>query len=108
MAIYLIYSLVNSIFGIDFRRSLWGFVDRQDGLVLWLHFFAWFAVVVWFYSTTQTRFSAEPHGHTVKDRAPTPVLKERGIFSYVRFSFWVSFAVALTALMEWISVRLPR
>ena len=105
VAIYLIYSLVNSIFGIDFRRSLWGFVDRQDGLVLWLHFFVWFAVVVWFYSTTQTRFSAEPHGHTVKDRAPTPVLKERGISSYVRFSFWVSFAVALTALMEWISAN---
>ena len=104
VAVYLIYSVINSFFGIDFARSLWGFVDRQDGLVLWLHFFAWFAVVVWFYSVPPNRF-AEPQGQGVKGRGPVPVLKERGIFAYARFSFWVGFAVALTALIEWICVN---
>ena len=52
LALYLIYSLVNSFFGIDLKRSLWGFVDRQDGLILLLDLFAWFAVLVWFYSNS--------------------------------------------------------
>jgi tetratricopeptide (TPR) repeat protein len=111
LALYLIYSVVNAFFGIDPRRSLWGFVDRQDGLILSLHFFAWFALLVWFYSNPRSLAPAEPHGHPAKDKGHSPDrfhppgLKEPRIISYARFSFWASCAVAVTALMEWISVR---
>jgi O-antigen ligase len=105
LALYLIYSLINSFFGMDLKRSLWGFVDRQDGLVLSLHFFAWFVLLVWFYSNPLNLSPAEPGGHPTRDKRQPPGLKEPRIISYVKFSFWVSFAVAVTALMEWLSVR---
>ena len=72
LAVFLIYSVVSSFFGIDLRRSLWGFVDRQDGLILSLHFFAWFALLVWFYSNPRNLSPAEPHGHPVKDKGHSP------------------------------------
>src|SRR5262245_40949217 len=76
-------SVVSALSGVDPIRSLFGFVDRQDGLVLWLHFFLWFAVARWF-------FAWEPRGAAA---------------AYARASFWVALAVSLTALAGWGSSR---
>ena len=85
LAAFLAYSLLSAAVGDDFQRSLWGLIDRQDGLVLLLHFFAYVVVLAWFYSTasgSKTRF-------------------ER----YLSFSYWVSVSIGLLGVWEWWSVK---
>jgi O-antigen ligase len=65
--------------GVDPQRSFWGFLERQDGLVLWLHFAAWSGLVAWFFRSDPLR-----------------------LHRYLRASFWVSGLAALTALAEWL------
>src|SRR2546427_5932946 len=84
LALCLAVASITAFFGLDPRLSFWGFLDRQDGLVLWLHFAAWAAVVAWF-------FRSDP----------------RGLREYCRASFWVSAAVALASVAEWLLWRFP-
>lgn len=93
LAVFLLYSLVSSALGTDIGRSLWGFIDRQDGLVLILHFFAWFVVLLWTHSwpgpvEESRRGTAKPRGRW-------------DLRSYVNLSYWVGVLVALTALAQW-------
>jgi len=37
--------LVSSIFGVNFQFSLWGNVERSEGLILWFHLLAFFLVL---------------------------------------------------------------
>ncbi len=82
--------LLSSAAGVDLNRSLWGFVDRQDGFVLILHFCAWLSILAWF-SRRQEPGGAKP--------GSIPFTK-LDIRSYLAFSFAVSVAVALTAIWE--------
>jgi O-antigen ligase len=90
LALFLVYSLLSAIFGVDLNRSLWGFIDRQDGLVLLLHFFAWAALVAWFFRREAS--------DGAKANSFLPGLG--GIRSYLCFSFGVSVVAALMALGE--------
>ena len=78
-AVFMAVAAASAIAGVDRVRSMFGFVDRQDGLVLWLHLFGWFAVARWFFRRSGAG----------------------GASSYARTSFWISGAVAATALVEW-------
>ena len=49
LAAFLAYSLLSAAVGGDSQRSLWGLIDRQDGLVLLGHCLACVAVLAWFY-----------------------------------------------------------
>jgi O-antigen ligase len=84
LAAFLAYSLLSAFAGEDFQRSLWGIIDRQDGLVLLLHFLAWTACLAWFHS---------------------PSSGAQACFrTYLNFSFWVSVAAAMTGAWEWWSL----
>ena len=84
---FLAYSFFTAVIGRDLNRSLWGFIERQDGLVLLLHFFAWMAIVAWFFSGSAAGSGASPE-------------KRVDVRSYLFFSFWISVVAALTALYE--------
>ena len=86
--------------GVDLTRSLWGFMDRQDGLILLLHLLAWLIVLGMYFR----------NGHRVPTRGPgqkSPrfIDQSADLSSYVRFSYWVSVVVALSALLEWICMQ---
>ena len=49
IAAFLGLSLLTALLGTDLNRSLWGLIQRQDGLVLYFHFFAWLLVLAWFF-----------------------------------------------------------
>jgi O-antigen ligase len=84
LLVFVAVALVSALAGVDPSRSLFGFVDRQDGLVLWLHFVAWFAVARWFFAGRGAGAAAD----------------------YARASFWVALAVSATALVDWGAPRL--
>lgn len=90
LAAFLGYSLFTALVGVDLNRSLWGFIDRQDGLVLLLHFFVWAALMAWFCR----REEADP------SKGSTLPAKRVNFRFYLYFSYCVSVAVALTALRE--------
>jgi O-antigen ligase len=90
LAGFLAYSLLSAGFGIDLNLSLWGIIDRQDGLVLMLHFLVWAALLAWFC-----------HGEEGNATKPIGFLSGKGnIHSFMYFSFWISVVVALSALRE--------
>jgi O-antigen ligase len=83
IGLFLAYSFLTSFFGYDPKQSLWGIPERQDGLFFWLHFLAWMIVIEWF------------------RKAPAPAgEKEFHLEKYLRYSFVIAIAVALTALLE--------
>ncbi len=90
MAAFLGYSIVSAAAGMDPARSLWGFIDRQDGMVLHLHFFAWLLITAWYWH----RAESDPIPANIRPR------RRSGIRSYLFFSFWISLAVSLSALVE--------
>jgi O-antigen ligase len=87
LAAFLGYSFLTGLFGLDLNLSLWGFIDRQDGLVLLLHFYSWALVITWFFRR---------EGVDSK-KALKPLLGRGSFLSYLNFSFWISVVVALTA-----------
>ncbi len=91
LAAFLGYSLLTALFGVDLSQSLWGIIDRQDGLVLLAHFLAWAIVLVWYYGGASDQLS---------EADARPSRRGRRFHCYLYFSFWVSVAVALTALGE--------
>jgi O-antigen ligase/tetratricopeptide (TPR) repeat protein len=87
LAASLLVALATSIlFGTDRRLALWGFLDRQDGLVLHLHLLAWFGLLLWWFSRTG------------------PTGDQPALDRYLRFSYWVAAAVAATTVFEWAAV----
>lgn len=44
-AIYLLFSFISAIFGVNFYFSFWSNTERGEGLLLWLHLFALFVVL---------------------------------------------------------------
>jgi O-antigen ligase len=87
---FLGYSFLSSLVGLDLNLSVWGFIDRQDGLFLLLHFLAWLVLIAWF-------FGARESDHK---NANSLLPGRGGIRSYLYFSFWVSVAVSLVSLAE--------
>jgi O-antigen ligase len=83
---FLIYALVASWFGIDATGSFWGILERQDGIFLLIHFFAWLVILGWLFR--MRTFGKES----------TAGLDWRSYFS---FSFWISVAAAFSAILEW-------
>jgi O-antigen ligase len=73
-------NLISAVAGVDLKQSLWGFIERQDGLVLILHFFAWMALSYWYFGSE-------------KNVAPS-------IQRFLGFSFGVAVAVATSVLWE--------
>jgi O-antigen ligase len=98
MAVYLGYSLITALWGIDLSRSLWGSNDRQDGLILWIHLFAWLVLSVWFFGVGHNPSAAAP-GSPKKNKAASRS-PSSDVNSYLRFSYWISIVVGLTALAE--------
>lgn len=80
LASFIGVSFVSALLGADLNRSLWGFIDRQDGLVLLAHFLLWMLILIW----------------TVR-RHPEP---RKLIFSYAIVSFCISVAVSFSILQE--------
>jgi len=105
LAIYLGYALLTSFFGVDLNRSLWGIVDRQDGLILQLHFLGWLAVLAWFYQNQGVAqiFNQPPNPKKKTDRSPSPVAND--FHFYLKLSFWVSAAVAATVIYMWLELH---
>jgi O-antigen ligase len=93
LAAFLAYSFLSALLGLDLTRSLWGFIERQDGLVLLLHFFAWATVAAWVFSRNS--------GDAGKIAGLRGLFSAKaGFRSYLFFSFWISTIVALMALLE--------
>ncbi|MBM3792439.1 MAG: hypothetical protein FJW35_19110, partial [Acidobacteria bacterium] len=88
------YTLAGSMLGVDPLRSLWGLIDRQDGLVLLFHFFSWMLVVTWFYSVPPVT------GRVDRPEASPEFSHGPGLHGYLGFSYWISAAVALTAVAQ--------
>ena len=87
---FLLYSVVGAIVGIDTNRSLWGFIHRQDGLVLWFHFFMWFLAIRWIRNESATPV------RKLKSQAGTGT--PAGVFDlrrYLMVSYWICFVAAL-------------
>ena len=104
IGVYLGYSLITALWGIDLSRSLWGSNDRQDGLILWIHFFVWLVLSVWFFGGGHDSSAAAPGGpKKSKGAGRSP---SNDINSYLRFSYWISVVVALTALAEALVAKL--
>jgi O-antigen ligase len=93
LAAFLSYSFLAALVGVDLNLSLWGFIDRQDGLVLLLHFFAWIVVAAWYFARPENNCAGGK-------RLRAFSLSKREPYCYLFFSFWVSAAVAVTVLME--------
>ena len=105
LAIYLGYALLTAFFGVDLNRSLWGIVDRQDGLILQLHFLVWLAVLAWFYHNRGvTGIPNQPPKPKKKaNRPPSSVLQD--FHFYLKLSFWVSAVVAITVIYMWLELH---
>ena len=93
LAAFLGYSLLSALLGTDLNLGLWGLIERQDGLVLLLHLFAWAAVAAWFFARFDSNADRGERLHALLPVSP-------GSYSYLFCSFWVSAAVALMALRE--------
>jgi O-antigen ligase len=98
LGVFLAYSFIAAAFAVDFRRSLWGLEDRQDGLVLLLHFYGFFLVAVWFAQRCEVRGFAKPEAQKGKGAGQSGL---RFIDRYLNFSYWVSSVAALSALYFW-------
>ncbi len=102
LSIFLILSLVSAANGIDFRRSLWGGADRQDGLILWIHFWLWLVLIIQHFSG-QLSIGHSDSPTTARQRPSSPGKAEiPEIHDYLRFSFWISVVISLSAIYEWI------
>ena len=77
---FLVTGLISAIAGVDLSQSLWGFIDRQDGMILLLHLLAWMALCVWSFGG---------------DRNPTVSIQR-----FMGFSFAVAMLVAVFVLRE--------
>lgn len=99
------YALVAALFGVDLNRSLWGIIDRGDGLILQLHFLAWFVVLAWFYQNRGFAqiFIQPSNPKRKKDRSSSPVAHD--FHFYLRLSFWVSAAAATTVIYMWLELH---
>jgi O-antigen ligase len=94
--VFIAYTLVSAVFGISFRRSLWGFDERQDGIVFLAHLLAWLCTVRWL-SVSGIASPGPKARNKISDKdGPTPFSLDR----YIAFSFWVSAGVALLVLAE--------
>jgi len=101
LIVFYVYSLVSALFGVSFRDSFWGRVDRQDGLWLLLHFLLWFLVLIWFSRHSQLK----PGTGITRAKAskrPARRWKAFGILPYVNASFWVSALVSLISVSSWL------
>jgi len=105
LSLLLLYSAVTAFVGVDSHLSYWGFIDRQDGLVLWLHFLAWFGVLAWFYRKPADAADSKAKVHKDKSAGAPSRPSEGTIISYLNFSFWAAAAVAGTGLVEWAGER---
>ncbi len=99
VSLFVGYSLVTAPFGLDIRTSLWGFIERQDGLVLHLHFYAWYLVLLWFYGVAG-RSETRVVSRDSRDR--TYDVRDAELNRYMIFFYWTGAAVALLALAEWV------
>jgi O-antigen ligase len=99
------YALVTAFVGVDLNRSLWGIVDRRDGLILQLHFLAWLAVLAWFYQNQGVAqiLNQPPNPKKKTDRSPSRVPND--FHFYLKLSFWVSAAVAATVIYMWLELH---
>ncbi len=79
---FLLVSLVSALFGTDPNRSLWGFLDRQDGLVLLAHCLAWLLVFDWHLRTWDSG------------------QRQRLLVRYLTVSFSVSVVAALSVVWQ--------
>ncbi|MEK7578334.1 MAG: O-antigen ligase family protein, partial [Patescibacteria group bacterium] len=79
---FLAVSFISAFFGIDFGRSFWGIGARMTGLLAELHFFAWFLILISFFSVS------------------TSDINKKNWYKYIDFSFWVSILVALSAFFQ--------
>jgi hypothetical protein len=86
-ALYWIYLMFSAILGVDLNRSLWGILERQDGLVLQFHFFVWAMLLFWVF------------GHQATEQ-PGDLRTKYRFNRYLWVSYWVSVAVALSVLMS--------
>ncbi len=105
LAIFLGYSLVTAFFGVDFNRSLWGTVERQDGLILQIHFLAWLTVIVWYFSGRGDSPVKGAIGAQVSNGMSSDRGRPQDLHRYLKLSFWVSTAVAATVIYEWLELR---
>lgn len=93
LAGFFLFSIVTAAAGVDWNRSLWGFIDRQDGLVFQAHMIAWMAGAAWYFRrAAKAEKSVGPLGKLLPNC--------RGASAYLFFSFCVSVAVALTVLVD--------
>ena len=44
--LYLIFAFISAIFGVNFYFSFWSNTERGEGLLLWLHLFVWFFLLL--------------------------------------------------------------
>jgi O-antigen ligase len=80
VAAFLAAGLLSALAGVDLKQSLWGFIDRQDGMILLLHFLSWMALCVWSFGG---------------DRNPTLSIQR-----FMGFSFVVAMLAAVFVLRE--------
>jgi len=107
--IYLCYSVVTAFFSIDPGRSLWDSIEQQNGLILQTHFFAWMVVLAWFYRRRAESVSLDKLAPKArKHKAQSLPGKARSFHSYLRFSFWISTAVAFSAVYQWLEQQYPQ
>ena len=81
LIIFLAYSLGSAVMGVDLTLSLWGFMDRQDGLILLLHLLAWLLVLGMYFGNSHRVPARGP-----KQKSPRFIDQSADISSYVRFS----------------------
>ena len=84
------YTAISAAAGIDPALSLWGFMERQDGLIQVLHFALWSVLLAWFC------LRASWHSEPGRDCWPG----QGNWRFYLGLSFGVSAAVAVSSLME--------
>lgn len=91
--LFLAYSLLSALLGVDRSRSLWGVWHRQDGLIMLMHFFAWTLAAAWFFMPSDAQ-PRPPSGAQIQS------WRRASFHSYLLFSFVVCVAVTLTATWE--------
>lgn len=102
LAIFFGYSVVTAALGADLQRSLWGFEERQDGLVLLFHFYCWFLVLAWMARSEGVWNPLKSNSRIQKPTRPSDLWQwDR----YLDFSYWVSSLVALSAIVQWLDAE---
>jgi O-antigen ligase len=106
LALGLIYAFIAAFFGVDLNRSLWSSLERQDGLVLQIHFWVWLALLQWFYGEHRN-LPIQMSGSKAARKGDLDRLRQApDLHSYLRLSYWVSVAVSLTVIYEWLELHL--